>query len=190
LRRLFTAFVSLSLLLCVALVVFWIRSYSGWDIVGRADERIPQKSSSYAVWSGKGSFWLFYEGYDARQRQRQRDSAPGLSWYFSRDADAPSTMIFDPNPTDDGYHFGHQWIAWAHDGSWPNGFFILACPYWIALVVTVLPVSILIVTSRIRRASRLRKGQCISCGYDLAGNVSGVCPECGTAVARKRVAVG
>jgi hypothetical protein len=22
-------------------------------------------------------------------------------------------------------------------------------------------------------------GQCLSCGYDLRGNVSGVCPECG-----------
>jgi hypothetical protein len=26
---------------------------------------------------------------------------------------------------------------------------------------------------------RLAKGQCPHCGYDLTGNVSGVCPECG-----------
>jgi rubrerythrin len=25
-------------------------------------------------------------------------------------------------------------------------------------------------------------GQCRKCGYDLTGNVSGVCPECGEAV--------
>jgi hypothetical protein len=30
-----------------------------------------------------------------------------------------------------------------------------------------------------RRRRRLRNGQCIRCGYDLTGNVSGVCPECG-----------
>ena len=24
-----------------------------------------------------------------------------------------------------------------------------------------------------------RQGRCIKCGYDLTGNVSGVCPECG-----------
>ena len=32
----------------------------------------------------------------------------------------------------------------------------------------------------VRRRRRRRKGQCIPCGYDLTGNVSGVCPECGS----------
>jgi hypothetical protein len=27
---------------------------------------------------------------------------------------------------------------------------------------------------------RLRRGLCPSCGYDLRGNVSGVCPDCGS----------
>ncbi len=31
-----------------------------------------------------------------------------------------------------------------------------------------------------RRWHRRRKGLCIKCGYNLTGNVSGVCPECGT----------
>ena len=31
---------------------------------------------------------------------------------------------------------------------------------------------------RLRR-ERDRKGLCLHCGYDLTGNVSGVCPECG-----------
>ncbi len=30
-----------------------------------------------------------------------------------------------------------------------------------------------------RRALRRRKGLCVNCGYDLTGNVSGICPECG-----------
>ena len=33
-----------------------------------------------------------------------------------------------------------------------------------------------------RAANRLAGGICIRCAYDLTGNVSGVCPECGTAV--------
>jgi hypothetical protein len=38
----------------------------------------------------------------------------------------------------------------------------------------------------VRRASKLRqerqaRGQCVACGYDLTGNVSGTCPEGGTA---------
>ena len=33
-----------------------------------------------------------------------------------------------------------------------------------------------------RRWRRKKKGLCWNCGYDLTGNVSGVCPECGTKV--------
>jgi hypothetical protein len=33
-----------------------------------------------------------------------------------------------------------------------------------------------------RRSPRYKPGRCRSCGYDLTGNVSGVCPECGGAV--------
>jgi hypothetical protein len=29
------------------------------------------------------------------------------------------------------------------------------------------------------RRERLAKGRCLACGYDLRGNVSGVCPESG-----------
>ena len=29
------------------------------------------------------------------------------------------------------------------------------------------------------RRERAAKGQCLACSYDLRGNVSGVCPECG-----------
>ncbi|MBN1513453.1 MAG: hypothetical protein JXB13_15665 [Phycisphaerae bacterium] len=34
------------------------------------------------------------------------------------------------------------------------------------------------------RDRRPPKGNCQSCGYDLTGNVTGVCPECGEVVAR------
>jgi hypothetical protein len=31
----------------------------------------------------------------------------------------------------------------------------------------------------LRRRSRLRRGACPACGYDLRGNAGGRCPECG-----------
>ena len=31
-----------------------------------------------------------------------------------------------------------------------------------------------------RRYRRRKKGLCLTCGYDLTGNESGVCPECGS----------
>ena len=33
-----------------------------------------------------------------------------------------------------------------------------------------------------RRARRPPRGRCVECGYDLQGNISGVCPECGTRI--------
>lgn len=37
---------------------------------------------------------------------------------------------------------------------------------------------------------RKRRGECLSCGYCLVGNVSGRCPECGTDVVVDRLHVG
>lgn len=36
-----------------------------------------------------------------------------------------------------------------------------------------------------RRAARLRAGLCPRCEYNLTGNISGRCPECGVAVERE-----
>ena len=34
----------------------------------------------------------------------------------------------------------------------------------------------------VRRWRRRKNGWCVACGYDLTGNVSGVCPECGRVI--------
>lgn len=54
--------------------------------------------------------------------------------------------------------------------------------------VVVLPIgfltallAFLILLAWIRTRRKFTKDLCLSCGYDLKGNVSGVCPECGTA---------
>jgi hypothetical protein len=41
---------------------------------------------------------------------------------------------------------------------------------------------VLAVRSTNRRARRRLAGKCVACGYDLAGNKSGTCPECGRSV--------
>lgn len=54
-------------------------------------------------------------------------------------------------------------------------------PLWPALLVTsslALPKILQLLRTRLRR----RRGGCITCGYSLAGNLSGVCPECGAVV--------
>ena len=52
-------------------------------------------------------------------------------------------------------------------------------PVWaIVIVCSVLPASRIIQTCR----KRARQNCCQTCSYDLTGNPSGVCPECGTSV--------
>ncbi len=50
----------------------------------------------------------------------------------------------------------------------------LFVPLWIPLC------ALLVLTVTLARGMRRTKpGHCLRCGYDLTGNVSGRCPECG-----------
>ena len=57
--------------------------------------------------------------------------------------------------------------------TWAGNTFL---PLWILFVVVTVPTFILW-----RRDRRHPRGHCQRCGYDLTGNVSGRCPECGEA---------
>jgi hypothetical protein len=50
-------------------------------------------------------------------------------------------------------------------------------PLWIPPLLIAIPTTILWYRDR-----RRPKGCCQGCGYDLTGNLSGICPECGVAV--------
>ncbi len=51
---------------------------------------------------------------------------------------------------------------------------IVVIPIWIPFAVTAVPTAFLFYRDR-----RHPRGHCQGCGYDLKGNVSGRCPECG-----------
>ncbi len=55
-----------------------------------------------------------------------------------------------------------------------GGWFV-AIPLWLVLLALAGPTVVLW-----RRDRPIPRGHCRSCGYNLTGNVSGVCPECGT----------
>jgi hypothetical protein len=57
----------------------------------------------------------------------------------------------------------------------------LMIPAWFILSLTVLPPAAWTLQWW-RQRRRSRRNLCRRCGYELAGNVSGVCPECGTGV--------
>ncbi len=55
-------------------------------------------------------------------------------------------------------------------------------PTWM-LVAALLSWPVLsVVHGPLRRYRRRRRGLCVNCAYNLTGNESGVCPECGTEV--------
>ena len=59
------------------------------------------------------------------------------------------------------------WKVWVSTRS-------LFVPHWLFAVLFALPTAILWYRDR-----RPPKGHCQNCGYNLTGNVTGICPECG-----------
>ncbi len=65
-----------------------------------------------------------------------------------------------------------------------EGWFV-TFPYWfpcVAFLVYPTIAFIRYIPHPLRRYRRRKRGLCVRCGYNLTGNVSGVCPECGTAI--------
>jgi hypothetical protein len=69
---------------------------------------------------------------------------------------------------------GPAWIPWSYS---LFGFPAVVVPLWILLLIIALPTALLWYRDR-----RPPKGCCQGCGYNLRGNVSGICPECGESV--------
>ncbi len=57
-----------------------------------------------------------------------------------------------------------------------GGLRVVIFPLWMPLLVLAVPTAVL--WWRDRR--RIQPGHCPKCGYNLTGNLSGRCPECGT----------
>ena len=51
-------------------------------------------------------------------------------------------------------------------------------PLWLPLVMIGIPTAVFFIRNR----RRFPRGHCEKCGYNLTGNLSGTCPECGTKV--------
>ena len=53
--------------------------------------------------------------------------------------------------------------------------------WWLVVAGAAYPV-LAFIRGPLRRYRRRRRNLCLHCGYNLTGNVSGVCPECGRAL--------
>ncbi len=70
------------------------------------------------------------------------------------------------------------WWWWSWGGLPP----IIGIPLWLPFLLTALPTGFLFWSDHRRR---MRADCCDKCGYDLTGNTTGRCPECGAEAAKK-----
>jgi hypothetical protein len=170
-RRLLAFCAALSLLLFAATVVVWVRSHRACDAVG----------------------WGTVRDVPAGQMLELR----GVGWgggrvCFVSAGDLPADVMSDYRGW---FHLSQPPHALDRPRAQPSalnqlGFYLILPPsergvivpaWFLALGFAVLPVVAAVRWGR-RRRSR-RTGSCVRCGYDLTGNVSGTCPECGSLAA-------
>jgi hypothetical protein len=176
-RRLFTVCSAVSLLLCVATVVLWVRSY--W--VGEAMYR-EGPSYRLAVLSSKGQCSAFRTTYPASAANgpaRWRYSNRGMwaevtrrpGWYRAD----PAVRCYGPVA---GFGLFDKPAGPTSVGAGTREVFF---PYWFLVLLTAAGPAAWCYQARRRR--RLRSpllSLCPACGYDLRAT-PGRCPECGTA---------
>jgi hypothetical protein len=182
-RRLLNLLTALSLLLCVAAVALWVRSYIRHDVMRyytAGGNRCGFIASRGTLVFDHQSNVIYYGG-----------KVPSKWEVNSRPTDDLRTMAWR-SPWTERRLFGYgvvinrgvvgQGQQSARPGEWRS--FVLILPYWLILVAFgVLPT--VFVIRRARSTRRRKNGLCPRCGYDLRAT-PGRCPECG---AKQRVIV-
>jgi hypothetical protein len=91
-------------------------------------------------------------------------------WYSVSSTDTPSTRM---------WIWGGMGFVCGLDAGDPLRTNLICIPLWLPLVCVLIYPSYAFIRGPYRGYHRRRKGLCLKCGYNLTGNVTGVCPECG-----------
>lgn len=149
-RRQFTILAALSLVLCVGAGVLWVRSYDHGSSREPDALDFTHVDPLYWIVSDRGSLVF------CRQ--------VGHDW------DSPKSRFNIVGLELAGSHTVNGSSLW-----------VLLIPFWMIVTGTlVMPAWWSLAAFRRRQVrQRTRQGHCPACDYDLSGNVSGLCPECG-----------
>jgi hypothetical protein len=191
-RRLLNIASTASLLLCMIAAMFWVRSYVVYE--GGA---VAGKDSLHYVYHYRGV---------VRYKRIETDPAP---WWHGLESH-PAPNYLDPL-TGEWANADEKWsvdwnqslsypgrshFVWQHLGiviGWgthlgyigaPFPTVVVQIPDWLLLSCLAVP-SVELWRRRIRRRLRAKARLCVSCGYNLTGNLSGKCPECGQPIPQK-----
>ena len=147
--------------------VSWIRRWGKWTGVGLSVLMLSSWLLSY-FWSLDASVTRF--------AVRLRAGASVLNWWESSvDFSWPEFRI---SRSSRETLLSNEWLPSRLSMNVnPGGYLsVVIIPLWIPIGITALLTVILFYRDR-RRC--IPPGHCRKCGYDLTGNMSGVCPECG-----------
>ena len=100
----------------------------------------------------------------------------GTCFIPRKGSSSPSTPGCHASTHESSLHI--RWPSFERFSMPPFSFWFVTLPLWIPFVLVAVPTAFLFYRDR-RRAGPSR---CRACGYDLTGNVSGRCPECGAAM--------
>ncbi|HWE93182.1 MAG TPA: hypothetical protein VG269_04345 [Tepidisphaeraceae bacterium] len=182
-RRVFTLLSAVPLLLCVATIALWVRSY--WVSDGVRTESVTTVTT---LASSRGSLWLYHATMPPA-RIRGRAIVP-IRWLRTTPFDATrrSPILRSgswANFSMAGFGF------FASDGGTipatnPSGFSQRILPAWNGGVPLWFLAAAFLLLPMVHRLTRRRPipGQCPACGYDLRATPDR-CPECGTVPANK-----
>jgi hypothetical protein len=180
-RRLFTTLSALSLMMCLATAMLWGRSFHVWSYVssdwetGKPELRdgYPTKRSiDIGLWRGivslrycpavpphRGRFETVNmrdPDYLERLNRVHQENVAMQEMFRPSKKPLPGVQLFLP-PLRDFLMFV------------PAGYFL----------ASFVPLPATWGALRLHRVTRRKRGLCTSCSYNLTGNRSGICPECG-----------
>ena len=186
-RWMFNAAAAMSLVMCVSITLLWVRGYSACDFFWRSvpDPRpAPGWVNGRLIWNTGG--WA-----------SRTKVISNHGWLSVKRSMEPMSLFPPPfDPSDAWPRWGHKtlhipgltmalgdlpWFRVYHRTPVTYGVAIYLRFWMVDALAALFPIA-WIVERRLRRRVQ-NNSACRKCGYDLTGNVSGVCPECGTAIA-------
>lgn len=195
-RRLFNFSAAVSLMLLVAIMAFSCRSYFGTDVIERI---FGPTISGYDMYRQR--IHLIHPTVSSYDIYRQSlclihsDGRSRLTYYpyrivaLANQPYVPTNWVYDrpqwkPDLTAAWFRRNcptEASIASIHwDTKTGQGWNVLVPDYAAMLITALLPVTW--AAMWVLKRSRRRIGLCQTCSYDLTGNISGICPECGARI--------
>jgi hypothetical protein len=192
-RRVGNVLVGFSLVICIALCVFWVRSYwrsDAWWFESAQESAQLRRVRIFLVYNGAGRVQLAM----ARNTLYGPESWRPRHWFTYRAGSGPA------NPANTAVTAGwvktfagfgvindwqlapppaqiERWVTVSGTLVINDSFRSLFVPHWfLILVFGMMPARR--IYQRVKSRRRRRWGLCEGCGYDLRGG-GGRCPECG-----------